>query len=234
MTLRAMGWLGHVTTMKRWIFSGLIALAGLMVSARAQEKFSQAMRPEDFAASGLAKLTPEERARLDGFIEAYKSGAVVSAETSKLAEKLATAQRATEVAAAARVVAEERAIKAERAAEEAKAANVAAAKQKEKEKPKAEGGGFLARAKVLLKPGTEVEYERVETRLLGDFRGWRDGTVFVLENGQSWQVQGGSYSTPPEPGPRKVVIAPGLLGGFFLEIEGVRQKPKIKFVGGGK
>jgi hypothetical protein len=31
-----------------------------------------------------------------------------------------------------------------------------------------------------------------------------------------------------------VRIVPGLMGSFFLEIEGVRQRPKIKFVGGGK
>ncbi len=167
MALRTRGVVGHVTTMKRWIFSGLIAVAALVVTARGQEKFSQTVRPEDFAAAGLAKLTPEERARLDVLIDAFKRGATVSADD--MAEKLAAAQRATETAAAARVAAEERANKAERAAEEAKAVNVAvAAKEKEgeKEKAKTEGGGFFAKAKVLLKPGTEIEYEKVETRLL--------------------------------------------------------------------
>ena len=95
-------------------------------------------------------------------------------------------------------------------------------------------GGFFARAKVMLKPGTEVEYEKAETRLEGQFRGWEKGTIFTLENGQRWQVQEGSYTTPPEVGPHRVVIAPGVLGSFFLEIEGVRQRPKVKFVGGGK
>jgi hypothetical protein len=234
MALRTCGAVGHVTMMKRRIFSGLIAVLALMATARAQEKFSQTVQPEDFTATGLGKLSPVERTRLDDLIEAYKRRTQPSADTAVMAEKLAAAQRATEAAAAASLAAEKRAIKAERAVDEAKAANVAASKAKEKEQPKAERGGFLARAKVLLKPGTEVEYERVETRLPGDFRGWQDGTVFVLENGQSWQVQGGSYVTPPEPGPRKVVIAPGLMGSFFLEIEGVRQKPKVKFVGGGK
>ncbi len=241
MALRTRGGVSHVTTMKRWIFSGLMAVMALVVSARAQDKFSQTVRPEDFAAAGLAKLTPEERARLDVLIDAFKRGTTVPADD--MAEKLATAQRATAAAAAARVAAEERANKAERVAEEAKAETVAVAKvaatkeaaSKEKAvKEKAEGGGFFAKAKVLLKPGTEVEYEKVETRLMGDFRGWRDGTVFTLENGQRWQVQGGSYSTPPEPGPRKVVIVPGLIGAFFLEIEGVRQKPKVKFIGNGQ
>ncbi len=216
MTLRTPGWLEHVTAMKRWIFSGLIAVMALALTARAQEKFSQTVRPDDFAAAGLAKLTPEERARLDVLIEAYRGGTAASATAG--ADRLAAA--------------EARAIKAEHEAEVAKAASAVAAK--EKEKSKGEGGGFLARAKVFLKPGTEVEYERLETRLLGEFSGWQEGTIFVLENGQRWRAQSGSYNTPPEPGPRKVVIAPGMLGSFFLEIEGVKQKPKIKFIGGGK
>ncbi len=234
MALRTGGAVGHVTTMKRWIFSVLIAGFALIATGWAQEKFSQTVRPDDFAATGLAKLTAEERARLDGLIEAYKRGTSPSTDTAAMAEKLAAAQRATEAAAVARVAAEERAIKAERAAEEAKAATVAVVKAKEKEKPKAEGAGFLARAKVLLKPGTEVEYEKAETRLTGEFLGWEKGTVFALENGQRWQVQEGSYATPPEAGPHRVVIAPGVFGSFFLEIEGVRQRPKVKFVGGGK
>ncbi|MBC7368231.1 MAG: hypothetical protein H7343_15700 [Undibacterium sp.] len=211
-----------------------MAATAMVATARAQQKFSQTVRPEDFAAAGLPKLTPEERARLDVLIEAFKGGATVS--TDVMAAGLAVAQRAAEAAAVARVAAEARASKAERAAEEAKAANVAAAEgeERKKERAKAEGRGFFAKAKVLLKPGTEIEYEKVETRLLGDFRGWSDGTIFSLENGQRWQVQGGNYSMPPEPGPRRVVIVPGLVGAFFLEIEGVRQKPKVRFVGGEK
>lgn len=96
-------------------------------------------------------------------------------------------------------------------------------------------GGLLAKAKVVLTPGTEVEYTSVDTQLPGDFRGWSPGTVFALANGQHWQVTDSStYGTPPEPGPRKVRIVPGALGSFFLEIEGVRQKPRVTFVGGGK
>jgi hypothetical protein len=84
---------------------------------------------------------------------------------------------------------------------------------------------------VLLKPGTEIEYETIETRLLGDFRGWSAGTVLTLENGQRWEVVQGEYYTGREPGPRTVKVVPGALGSFFLEIEGVKQRPKVKFVG---
>jgi hypothetical protein len=211
MTLRAVTRGVHVARMKRTLFVGLlwVALAG---AASAEEKFSRALRPEDFAAAGLGKLSAEERSKLDALVEAYGSGA------------LAAAQREAAVAVEARAAAEAKAVQAE---SDAKAAKTAAAKEKE-------SGGFFSRAKVLLKPGTEVEYETVETRLMTPFRGWDVGTVFTLENGQSWRVESGSYATPPEPGPRKVRIMPGVMGSFFLEIEGVRQKPKVKFVGGGK
>ena len=186
---------------------GLIGAGMWVVTSRAQEKFSQAVRPEEFAAAGLSKLSPEERARLDALVEAYKSGALAAARA--------------EVATA-----EQKAAKAE--------AEVVATKAAAAAKPKPAGEGFLAKAKVLLTPGTEVEYETVQTRLLGEFQGWQTGTVFNLENGQRWRVESGSYITSPEAGPRKVRIVPGLMGSFFLEIEGVRQRPKIKFVGGGK
>lgn len=214
MALRARGAQLHVTTMKRMILAGLIGVSGLFATARAQEKFSQAVRPEEFVAAGLSKLSPEERARLDALVEAYKSGA------------LAAARAEVATAAAARATAEQKAAKAE--------AEVVATKAAAAAKSKPAGEGFLAKAKVLLTPGTEVEYETVQTKLLGEFRGWQTGTVFNLENGQRWRVESGSYTTPPETGPLKVRIVPGLMGSFFLEIEGVRQKPKIKFVGGGK
>jgi len=196
--------------MKRWLWTGLLAVSVCTGVARAEEPFSQAVRPADYAAAGLAKLTPEERSRLDTLVEAYKSGA------------LANARREAETA---RIAAETRAAKAERAVEEAKA-EVTKAKKAEP--------GFLARAKVMLTPGTEIEYATVETRFLGEFRGWDNGTVFALENGQRWQVLGSSYVSPPEPGPKRVKVAPGVLGSFFLEFEGVRQRPKVKFVGATK
>jgi hypothetical protein len=50
--------------MKRLLLMGLIGAGMWVVTARAQEKFSQAVRPEEFAAAGLSKLSPEERAQL--------------------------------------------------------------------------------------------------------------------------------------------------------------------------
>jgi hypothetical protein len=72
-----------------------------------------------------------------------------------------------------------------------------------------------------------VEFAAVESRIAGQFSGWSARTVFVLENGQRWQVSGGdSYVTPPVAGP-VVKIAPGALGSFWMTIEGVRTRVRV-------
>lgn len=81
---------------------------------------------------------------------------------------------------------------------------------------------------VRLLPGTRIEYEIVETRLLGDFAGWRGGTRFRLENGQTWrQTDNTTYATRARPG-GKVWIEPGTLGAFFLRFEGVNPRVKVE------
>ncbi len=88
--------------------------------------------------------------------------------------------------------------------------------------------GMLAKAKVLLTPGTEIEYATVESRIAGDFKGWEGRAVLTLENGQRWQIaNGGLYSTPPIPSP-KVKIVPASLGGFWMTIEGVASRVRVQ------
>jgi hypothetical protein len=204
MALRAGGGFRHVTVMKRLILAGLIGAAVFAKGAQVQDKFSQTVRPEEFAAAGLAKLSPDERARLDALVEAYKTGA------------LAMARREAEAA-------EARATKAERAME--------AAKAEAKQTKKAEAG-FLAKAKVMLTPGTEVEYLAVESRIEGSFTGWEGRAILKLENGQQWQLANAeSYYTPAMAGP-KVVITPAALGGFWMSIPEIRKKVRVKPLSG--
>ena len=189
--------------MKRWMLTGLVWAAGAGLLAAQEAQFSKAVTHDAFASAGLEKLSPEELARLDQLVEAYRSGAIEAARKEAAA------------AAAARVAAEAKATQAETELRSAKA-----------ETAKAKEGvvsGLLAKAKVLLKPGTEVEYETVETRLMGDFKGWEPGTVFTLENGQRWRVINGSYDTPPERGPRKVRIIPGMVADYFAPLIFSRQ-----------
>ena len=212
--------------------------AGLTGSLQAaEESFSQAVRAEDFSAAGLAKLSAEELARLDALVRDYKSGALLAARRETAAAEKARAEaeaRATSAAAAvvaAKVEAEARAAKATADAQAAQAAAEARAAKAAAEAaavaPKKSEGGLLAKAKALLPAGTEVEYAAVESRIAGDFTGWEGRTVFVLENGQRWQVvNGGSYFTPALRNPA-VKITPASFGGFWLTVEGVKQRVRV-------
>lgn len=207
MALRAEGSGAEVTNMKRLLLAGILVMSELTAGLYAQGKFSQAVQPEDFSAAGLAKLSPEERARLDALVESYKSGA------------LATVRRDAEVAAAARIAAEARATQAERAVEQAKA---------ETKQVKQAQAGFLSKAKVMLTPGTEVEYLAVESRIRGKFSGWEGRQIFTLDNGQRWQLANPeSYYTPEMEGP-KVLITPAALGGFWMSLPELRKKLRVK------
>ena len=176
----------------------------------ADESFTQTLRSEDVAAAGLDKLSPEERVRLDALVSAYRSGALQRAEQEAETERAKAVQ------------AEEKARLAKADADAAQARATAAAAEKKSEP------SLLQRAAVLLRPGTKVEYSTLESRLAGPFKGWEKGTVFRLENGQSWRVTSDSeYVTPTMPAPA-VKIAPGALGSFWMMIEGVRQRVRVE------
>ena len=72
--------------------------------------------------------------------------------------------------------------------------------------------------------------DRLESRLAGVVEGWGPNTRFTLENGQVWQVSDGSrayYGTLDKP---KVSITRGMLGSFYMSIEGVAQTPRVRRV----
>jgi type IV secretory pathway VirB10-like protein len=198
--------------------------AATALAGAAEEKFSQALPAGDFSAAGLGKLSPEEIARLDALIRDYKSGA------------LEAARREATAAAEARAKAEAKVARAEREAAEAKAqAEAQAARARAKEAAeKKDDTSLLARARVLLTPGTKIDYATVESRIAGEFRGWSGKTIFALENGQRWRSAGEStYVSPPIASPA-VKITPGSLGAFWLTVEGVRQRVKVAIVEGAK
>lgn len=89
-------------------------------------------------------------------------------------------------------------------------------------------------ARVVVAPGTKVEFAAVESRLTGNFTGWEPRGVFALENGQRWrEANGTTYVSPPLSAP-KVRITPGAFGAFWLEIEGVRVRVKVVRVDTGR
>lgn len=59
----------------------------------------------------------------------------------------------------------------------------------------------------------------VETRISGNFTGWRGKTVFRLDNGQEWtQAESGQFSNGTYEHP-KVKIKPMLLGSWLMYVE---------------
>ncbi|MGP1666166.1 MAG: hypothetical protein ACTS5I_09725, partial [Rhodanobacter sp.] len=101
--------------------------------------------------------------------------------------------------------------------------------KEEQAKAKEEGGrSLLARAKVLLSPGTEIEYARVESTLTEPFKGWKSGMLFRLANGQTWRVTEGDYWAPAEPAGKAVAIEPGTFGSFFLKFKGISKRARAE------
>lgn len=66
----------------------------------------------------------------------------------------------------------------------------------------------------------------LESSLVGRFEGWQPGDRIQLANGQVWQINDNSYGTLNVVNP-KVKIVPGMLGSFFLEVEGTTRRPRV-------
>jgi hypothetical protein len=168
---------------------------------RADDSFTKSLAPADYKASGLDKLTPEELAKLDELVRAQQGGAVTKAK-----------EETTKAVAAE--------VRQQVQAEDRQAA-----------KKQAATAGFIDRMKVVLKPGTEIEYETMDAALATPFYGWHKGTVFMLTNGQRWMVVDSDRYWAPAPGKTvHVRVIPGSLGSFFMEIED-GGRPRVKFLG---
>ncbi len=84
---------------------------------------------------------------------------------------------------------------------------------------------------VVVQPGTRVVEAAMESRIDGKFTGWEGRTVFRLKNGQQWQVAnpGEGYWCPAMMNPR-VRITPSSLGGYWMVIEAVELRVRVKLV----
>jgi hypothetical protein len=68
----------------------------------------------------------------------------------------------------------------------------------------------------------------IDSVLPGDFGGWTPGAKLRLANGQVWEVIDGSTASYPLQRSPKVRISRGLLGSFFMSVEGVSQTPRVR------
>lgn len=69
----------------------------------------------------------------------------------------------------------------------------------------------------------------MESRITGGFDGWQATSKLRLANGQIWQISDDSEGTYSLREP-KVRISRGSFGGFFMQIEGVTQTPRVRRV----
>ena len=176
----------------------------VVVSGWADEGgFSHSISRGDFESVGLNQLTPAQLKHLDELIAAYKSPDV------------AAARRQTEEAIAARKAAEA----------ETKAVKSEVAESKKNSQ------GFLAKAKVLLVPGTKIEYAVIKSTVAGKFEGWDGHTVFTLVNGQRWQVinRGDRYFTPPMDNV-EVQVSSSAFGGYMMDFPGLNVQVRVRLL----
>lgn len=70
--------------------------------------------------------------------------------------------------------------------------------------------------------------EPIESTLVGEFKGFSKGRVYTLANGQDWeQTDAASLSGVRKNAP-KVKIKPGLVGVWYLQIEGYNTPAKVR------
>jgi hypothetical protein len=74
-----------------------------------------------------------------------------------------------------------------------------------------------------------AELKQMASRIPGPFKGWGPNTSIELDNGQVWRVADGSSAIYELNNP-KVIVHRGMLGAYFLEIEGVGFQVKVKRV----
>ena len=93
---------------------------------------------------------------------------------------------------------------------------------------RAGASGALPSAPGELPPIDRMAREPFETRIVGEFDGWSGNTVFELENGMVWrQSESGRRRFQPVQNP-VVIIEPGVLGAWFLKVEGSKRRVQVE------
>lgn len=75
----------------------------------------------------------------------------------------------------------------------------------------------------------QPQADRIESHIPGLFTGWDANSQIRLANGQVWRVVDGSWLHGEWSNP-KVSIRRGMLGSFFLDIEGENRSPRVQRV----
>lgn len=71
------------------------------------------------------------------------------------------------------------------------------------------------------------ELQAITSEVQGLFEGWSRGSRLQLVNGQVWEVTDNSVATYRLQAP-KATVRRGLLGSYFLEVDGIAQTPRVR------
>jgi hypothetical protein len=72
-----------------------------------------------------------------------------------------------------------------------------------------------------------MDAERISTRIQGRVEGWEPGTEFHLANGQVWKVLKGSMKLRKPLKDPEVVLVPGVMGRWFLQVDEDAPKARV-------
>lgn len=70
--------------------------------------------------------------------------------------------------------------------------------------------------------------EPISGVLQGEFRGFGKGRIYVLDNGQQWEQTDATAVSGVRKQSPKVSISPGVMGVWYLKVEGVNTQPKVR------
>lgn len=95
--------------------------------------------------------------------------------------------------------------------------------------PVAPAPAVVATANFGLKAVAAERVSAVQSRIVGPFDGWKEGTVITLENGQRWRVAEPSTRYLPVRDPQ-AIVREGMLGSFLLEVVGSNVQVRVRRV----
>jgi hypothetical protein len=79
----------------------------------------------------------------------------------------------------------------------------------------------------VVKKQKDVEPASIRSSVVGRFDGWGPGTIFRLANGQVWKVTDDTDAVLPIMQDPNVEITRGLIGAYFLQVEGHTNSARV-------
>jgi len=79
----------------------------------------------------------------------------------------------------------------------------------------------------VVKKQKDIEPASIRSSVVGRFEGWGPGTVFTLANGQVWKVTDDTDAVLPIMQNPNVEITRGLIGAYFLQVDGHTNSARV-------